>query len=1410
MNNNMDSSDVNSQSTVAPRIKLVDSGDGLRNAVREYFNAIKYDTPSKTTEIEAKFGTGRRQAPGRDGFNVSPPITKLNYDEVIKKLRFEGFVAKATDGVYRLSFKHDQPQDRAGDRPWPDVRVEIWGVPAINYYCKTDSLDQTRQKYPSAVMFTQKTMMRDYSGKPLHVAFESSNFKVSCNTENTKPDRLDQMLGEWDRVRPKKWFRLINRVTYTHPKYFVKFDLSITKNANASADRLVDSGVFGQPERHELEIELDNARVMAGLVSEDVLLAQFKKCIKFVMSGIQSTNYPVSYVEQQAAFSEYANMIATAEGQGKKPVPFIGPSQYTLQMENVAQEEETDTDEGSGDSIVNIRKNFVVTEKADGERRLMLIAESGKIYFITTKRGVIFSGARTHTRSCFRTIVDGEYISHNKHGEFINLYMMFDAYYYGGESVRARTFIPKSAEKDAGKSKGKGETADTRSRYSTLQIIIKTLAAESVLGSGRPSPVQFNVKTFYPSTVDPNDSGDAIFQACQTLLDVKNKMVEYETDGLIFTHAYFGVSAIKEGVEGPLSNAPWEVSFKYKPPEMNTVDFKAVVVKTPTGAVDVGSRINDAGNSGDSERIYEFATLHLKCMFNSQRDGYVNPMQDVLSGNIPTNVVATAGRYAGGNSTEQRFYPTMPYDSDAGVTNIRLVRDAAGVAQMFTVDGDMFVDGAIVEFRYTPERESGWRWEPIRVRHDKVRSNAYTTANNNWKSINNPITHDMITTGRNIPRANISDDIYYNKSSGSGAAGRGRPQFKTDRMKHFHNLFVKHKLIVGASPRSRGTLIDYACGKAGDLPKWISAHLAFVLGIDISRDNLENRLDGSAARYLTSKKNKRYTPDALFAHGDSSRNIKNGDGLKTSAANQVISSVFGLSPKTDAVSAGNGVAAQYGVARDGFDVSSCQFAMHYMFKSVDTLRGFLRNLAECTKLGGHFIGTAYDGKKIFELLKPFPADRGDQIIEDGVKIWEVVKGYPAGGKFEDSVQSLGHEIHVFQESINQRITEYLVNFDYFDHMMELYGFSLVSNDDARDMSFSTGGGSFKFLYNRMMREIENSTDKAPFFGHAPDMTDNEKKISFLNRYVIYKKTRNVDLKLLEHTIERERERESEHESDSNKMDPVTGDDSADSGEYFKMTKLEGQSIVLIEDSKFIEKIKKSLAKKSAAADTAADTAAAIAPVPIAPASDPIGAVNVVDESENSENWVIVRSGSNNVATFSGSKHKLSNFYRGPHAVKVGGREYPTGEHAFQGEKYLAVSDAIADNADRAAKLRQHSIKFQMNNDFAELSEGELKRLGKSKTGMRLSADEMRGWDGPKSYQTQLDISKSKLEDPEISRFLQSTAPAILVHSALKTPFDKLPSLNWEGAAFKNKVSGEVRVFGKNNLGKIWMQYRDGA
>ena len=47
--------------------------------------------------------------------------------------------------------------------------------------------------------------------------------------------------------------------------------------------------------------------------------------------------------------------------------------------------------------------------------------------------------------------------------------------------------------------------------------------------------------------------------------------------------------------------------------------------------------------------------------------------------------------------------------------------------------------------------------------------------------------------------------------------------------------------------------MDTSVGKAGDLQKWIDAKLSLIFGVDLSKDNIENRVM-SFGRYLKAKK----------------------------------------------------------------------------------------------------------------------------------------------------------------------------------------------------------------------------------------------------------------------------------------------------------------------------------------------------------------------------------------------------------------------------------------------------------------------------------------------------------------------------------------------------------------------------
>ena len=102
--------------------------------------------------------------------------------------------------------------------------------------------------------------------------------------------------------------------------------------------------------------------------------------------------------------------------------------------------------------------------------------------------------------------------------------------------------------------------------------------------------------------------------------------------------------------------------------------------------------------------------------------------------------------------------------------------------------------------------------------------------------------------------------------------------------------------------------------------------------------------------------------------------------------------------------------------------------------------------------------------------------------------------------------------------------EYLVNFAYLNRVMENYGFRLLTLEEAQAIGLPNSSGSFSDLYNTMIEEIKIDKYKQNDYGDAAKMSAYEKTISFLNKYVVYKKiskitdVASVALELLEETV----------------------------------------------------------------------------------------------------------------------------------------------------------------------------------------------------------------------------------------------------------------------------------------------------
>mmetsp|Transcript_1273 Transcript_1273/g.1718 ORF Transcript_1273/g.1718 Transcript_1273/m.1718 type:complete len:390 (-) Transcript_1273:241-1410(-) len=146
-------------------------------------------------------------------------------------------------------------------------------------------------------------------------------------------------------------------------------------------------------------------------------------------------------------------------------------------------------------------------------------------------------------------------------------------------------------------------------------------------------------------------------------------------------------------------------------------------------------------------------------------------------------------------------------------------------------------------------------------------------------------------------------------------------------LKKYHNT-IKRQLINHFTTEG-DTLLDFACGRGGDLRKWFDRKLSYVKGIDLADSSIEE----AKGRLEEAKPYHRQVTEVDFEASDQLGQADYVHG--------------GDSP---------------------FDAVSCMFAVHYFFDKETTLHQFLKNVAANLKEGGYFFGTVPDGKKVCEHL----------------------------------------------------------------------------------------------------------------------------------------------------------------------------------------------------------------------------------------------------------------------------------------------------------------------------------------------------------------------------------------------------------------------------------------------------------
>ena len=739
------------------------------------------------------------------------------------------------------------------------------------------------------------------------------------------------------------------------------------------------------------------------------LLEDLEKIIHFCYSVITDSEYIIDKLEEGGVIREYNNIADPENIINNTGWKFIGPQPISMNLSHL--------------NPLNphaIMSKYVVTEKADGIRAQLLISDNrnnrdikvNRGYIITPKKEIIDTGVNFEELNIGSWIFDGEYITQNKNGSPIKLFMIFDVYYSSKYSTQPYTYpwISKKGESRSEIIRKFKETSEMKPSLlypdSNIRIGFKQyLLGPDKITKKKGSDVYSNINTMFKNT--------------KKIISLENKSdgFEYSTDGLIFLPMYLPVKGSEEGDIVKSIKGTWNYNYKWKPPEENTIDFKVIFKPSKP---DIHSYTYTSSDGNKETRYYQ--KIQLAVDYNEKDDSMIDFNWSILS-EEPINKL-----------TYQYFTP-----SEFKIPNIHMTNIPLDKRRMKCIkDGKDILNGSIVEMRYNSDNLDGFTWTPLRLRDDKVKPQYFTIANNIWNTINQPITESMIKGSINFNELEkeILSDLYYVDT-----------KFAEDKpIRDLHN-YIKSKLIsrVGSTSSLNNIKIaDLSCGRGGDIKKYLSIRnkVEFILGLDIS-----GNINEAAQRYHYQTSSK---PLALFLQFDTSKSIKDKSGClgnskeRLEICDNMLDIIF--KKRKSYPKKYKNIQKRYsGIAMGGFDIVSSQFSLHYYFKDELTLRGFCENIKYLCSPGGYFIGTCYDGMKLMKIFAKQDTDTLEMRDNFGSLIYQIKKRYTITDfsyTKDDISDMFGQEIDVFMASIGQHITEYLVNFEFFINLMKEYGFVL--------------------------------------------------------------------------------------------------------------------------------------------------------------------------------------------------------------------------------------------------------------------------------------------------------------------------------------------------------------------------------
>jgi SAM-dependent methyltransferase len=696
--------------------------------------------------------------------------------------------------------------------------------------------------------------------------------------------------------------------------------------------------------------------------------------------------------------------------------------------------------------FTSIYRGYTVTDKADGERYLLFKNETGNTYLINNRLGI------REPVNCIddlpnNTILDGEYITNWKNKQRKKpLFAIFDVYFYDGQNVCG---IP--------------------SLFSRLDKLSKEDISNSVEISHRDSCLQIIRKAFWMTDTPGNISKCLKY----------SKTKDYNTDGLVFTPSSLAVGECYPG-GGYVWESTWTKVFKWKPPEENTIDFLVRSGKNGSFDLYVGRVVSD------NIKPYDFLSKKIDPRDFADKSFYI---ASLFNGKDMPPPIYDPNKFNDMMTKQERIY----------------------------------------EFYYDKINSS---WRPKKERKDKTEllfrqdfqiggtANDYDVALQIWNTIKNPVHEQDLSDDKTYDNVQdlSADDSYYKRHI-------TRTHLASKSMMDVHNLWIKGMFVFGIimkpwreySKKNGNTLrlLDMGCGRSGDADRWRMAGINHVLGIDASSDNIEGGREGAYARLLK-KLSREDFPDNnknfIYITGDLNCDITSSDAIV-----ECVSKSKQYNPSDKLVAEhlwGSRFYPELGdhtykfASPSSFDIISCQFALHYLWKNLDVL---VDNVDYFLKEGGLFVGTCLNGQLVAEKLNESENGVIERFISSPPNLNHLL--WRIRSKSIGNIE-VGQEVDVYLESIGQYISEYLVDFDKLTRSLAAKG---IHPYQIPGTTIKNGIYSFRNILEKEYDHIYSLSDECVKEATRIDrsiLTSDEKFMSFSELNVCFafiKKNINADV-----------------------------------------------------------------------------------------------------------------------------------------------------------------------------------------------------------------------------------------------------------------------------------------------------------